>query len=235
VLNVLVGPNVNATARVDSIIFDGAPQFKYRRFSQDTLVGPVVTSVPVTFADATPDFAQDVVVTADDGFIFGAGATVQLNGITLPVVARAGDGSTITVRNYPGGPNTGPLTVTSAIAPTAPLFPLIVPTDDAMTLGQMVLAAPAGTLVVADTGAFESTVFDFPARVYTVTLAAPAVVDLTVTYADAHDLGLYVLNASGGVVGFADSFGDTGGGGGNGQPEIGTTSPWPQVHTRLRC
>jgi len=180
----------------------------------------VVNNIPVTFADATPDFAQDVVVTADDGFIFGAGATVKLNGITLPVVARAGDGSTITVRNYPGGPNTGALTVSTAIAPTAPLFPLILPTDDAMTLGQMVLAAPAGTLVVADTGTYESTIFGFPTRLYTVTLAAPATVDVTVTYAGAHDLGLYILDAGGDIVDFADSFGSSGGGGGNGQPEI---------------
>ena len=220
VITMLVGPNVNSPARVDSILFNGAPQFKYRRFTQDTLVSPVVTSVPVTFGDATPDFGQDVVVTADDGFIFGAGTTVKLNGITLPVVARAGDGSTITVRNYPGGPNTGPLTVTTAIAPTAPLFPLILPTDDNITLGQMVLAGSGGTLVVADTGTYESTVFGFPTRLYTTTLAAPATVDVTVTYTGAHDLGLYILDEAGDIVDAADSFGSSGGGGGNGQPEI---------------
>lgn len=180
---------------------------------------PGIGALPVTFSTSTPLFAQEVIVTADDGFAFSAGATVNLGGVTLPVVSRAADGTSITIRNLPGGPRKGPLTVTSAIAPRASSTPLVLLTDDSLTLGPMVLAAPGATLIVPDTGVFESTTFGNPSRLYTTTLGTAQVIQATVTWAGAFDLGLYILDASGAIVAYADDYGATGGGGGNGQPE----------------
>jgi hypothetical protein len=220
VANLAVGPNVASPLQVTRVTFKGAPQFAYQLVSEDSVISGVVSVMPVSYSTATPTFAQNVVITGDAGFRFSPTAQIVLAGKNLPVVARAGDGTTVTVKNLPGGPGAGLLTINGAVAPSAPAFSLTLPSDDPLTLGQMVLAAPGGILVVPDTSVMQSSTLGFPSRVYTTTLASAAVVEVTVTYATAADLGLYILDAGGNILGAADSFGSSGGGGGNGQPEL---------------
>jgi hypothetical protein len=220
VANLSIGPNVASPLEVSRITFKGAPQFEYTVFSADSVITPVVSVMPVTYSTATPTFQQDVVITGDDGFTFSPTAQVVLGGLNLPVVARAGDGTSITVRNLPGGPGGGVPTIEGAVSPSAPAFVLTIPADDSLTsLGQMVLAAPGNTLVVPDTGLMQSSTFGYPSRVYTTTLAAPAIIEVTVTYSGAFDLGLYIFDSNGDIVGAADDYGSSGGAGGNGEPE----------------
>jgi len=204
---------------VTRVTFKGAPQFEYTLVSADSVISGTVSTMLVSYSTATPTFQQDVVVTGDAGFTFSPTAQLVLGGKNLPVVARAVGGTSITVRNLPGGPGAGIPTVVGAVSPSAPAFALTIPADDPLTLGQMVLEGSGRTLVVPDTGVMQSSTFGYPSRVYTTTVASTTTVDVTVTWAGNFDLGLYIIDATGSIIGAADSFGSTGGGGGNGQPE----------------
>jgi hypothetical protein len=209
-----VGPNVASPLQATRVTFKGAPQFEYTLVSADSVISPVIASLPATLSVTNPQIGEPTVLTAGAGFTFAATATATFpGGGTAVVVSRTA--STLTLQPWPG--SSGQPTVTGVIAASAPAFQLTLPATlpTALTMQATAAAIPpiAGTdafatapvLSVGNVGVFDAASFGcvgcgvngFDSQIYSLTVPAGSRT-FTLIYSNDSDLGLYFQTVAGG-------------------------------------
>jgi hypothetical protein len=235
-LKFLIGPNADTSFSVSNMVVSGAPALGNFTLKSDPVFvnSPVVSNFVATISDATPAFNTPAVLTAGAGFKFLPGATVTVNGIDAPVVARAADSSSISFLLYPvGGAAAAPvvngvafstltalsLTLPATVTVTAPSSGFT-GADDFATAPVLTIPPSGQTNIYVD----EGTMYPIAAcnndlggdcRAYQFTLGATTTFHITITWQGTTDIGGYFYDSGGNVVDGCDGLGnDT-----DGQPE----------------
>ncbi len=175
-------------------------------------------SFPGTFSNAAPAVNELVVITAPAGFTFTPEAGVVLGTDTAIVVAVAADGSTLSfiappaatgtpdisglaLDYLPGLPLSLPATTEVTVAST---FTPLSGTDAPGTAPALTIPADGETIAIIDGGTYDyaAPIFggafgNFPARLYTLDVAAGQDITVTLAWATADDLGIYWFAADG--------------------------------------
>ena len=242
-LSVLVPPNTDAPITITGVIATGSPLFPFTITDSTRVQSPVVPNVPATFSTLTPSAGTPVVMTADPGFFFDPSTvSISFAGADALITNVSTDSTMVTFIAPPGitgrpdvsGVVVGPFTLTLAtsqlIAAGASPFD---PADNPSTAAALTLPSSGNSTTFYEPGVFPGSAFadfgGFPARFYTVTLSGSTTFDVTLTWTNGDDLGLYIWDAVDCGPGTCD-FGtaidgvDNLGGGSGGQPETGTVT-----------
>jgi pre-peptidase len=178
------------------------------------LTTPVVDSVPSTATSTTPAGGAEVTLNSTDAnFTFVETSQVVVGADTAITTSVAGDGSSISFIPKPGA--TGSMTVTDVQVVG---FPLVLPsTEAAITAGTTVAPiagtgspATAPTIEIPAAGITRGFVDNgtsvgyaacgdvgLPCQVYKFVLAADGVFDVTATWSNTSDVGIYFFESDG--------------------------------------
>lgn len=228
---------------VTKVIHTKLPQVRFQQTlttSNALTTPPVPLSFPVTPSSTTPAGGTTATLTAGAGFKFAPSATLTVGGASQVTQGVSADSSVLTFFVIPG--STGAVQVTGGVAGGFPLP--AVPTGVSITAAAPVITKIAGTdaLATAPTlnvaSGVASGVIDAPPFGFAgcapipqlgdncnlfkiVTTTANQKVNVTLNWNNTSDLGLYVLNSTGGFVSAAGNA-DAGGTGAAGHPETAT-------------
>jgi hypothetical protein len=222
-LQTTIGTNLETAQRF--IVTGTAPtatQFELSSNGVSTTIPVKVTptSTTATVSNPAPAANEGLVVTLPTaGYKFGNGAGANIAGAAGFTSAVAPDSSSITVLLPPG--STGTLTVDSVGVDFAPGVLFSLPTDQTVTVGAvtplagtgstgsapaLTIPAPGETSFFYDGGTYDAAMpitfagvgtFNFPARVYKITVADTTALTTALNWPGAEDLGLYFYAADG--------------------------------------
>ena len=223
-INFVPPPSSDSMLTLTGIVAAQRPEYPMTLSSTTKVTTPVIDTLDVTFSNAAPAIGEAVTMTAPAGFTFTTTATPPApnSGVsfgTRVAIIQARTATTITFIPLPG--STGVATVTGVIPTAAPMFSLILPTDDAITVPDIIPlrftddpetapAIPAPTANGQSTVLFEAGAYnghapilggafgEFNARFYQVTVPA-AVTSVTVTleWPSGQDMGAYWFETDG--------------------------------------
>jgi hypothetical protein len=230
---------------VTKVIYTKLPQTRFQQTLTTTnalTTPPVPTTFPVTPSSTTPAGGTDATLTAGAGFKFSPAATVTIGGTPQITESLSADSSVLTFAVTPG--STGAVQVKGGVAGGFPLP--AVPTGVSITAGAPVITKIVGTEALATaptlnvgsgiaTGFIDAPPFGFvggpcngagalgdACNVYKiVTTKTNQKFDVTLTWNNNSDLGLYVLTSAGAFLSAAGNA-DAGGTGAGGHPEVST-------------
>jgi hypothetical protein len=207
-------PNADSFVVVPGVIARRLPQYPLELATTARVTTPVVDNVPSTVSSTTPAGGEAITLTSTDAnFTFTETSEVLVGADLATTTSVAGDGSSVTFIPTPGA--SGPLSATgvevvgfllnlpstaaavTAGAAVAPILgtgaPLTAPTIEIPGLGVTRGFIDNGTSVgYADCGDV-----GLPCQVYKFVLAADAVFDVTATWSDASDIGIYFFESDG--------------------------------------
>ncbi|MDQ3208061.1 MAG: hypothetical protein M3Q37_05590 [Gemmatimonadota bacterium] len=169
---------------------------------------------PATVASTGPNASDPTVLTVPAGYQFNPDSGVTFDAGAAIVIDRAADGRSITVLPPPGTTTTGTATIFVDFLPTVPLatttdVPLTISvtvpaqagTGDPATAPEITIPAPGSTGGFFDGGAFGAATCGgnsgVPCQLYKFTLAADATFNISATWSNEADLGIYFLTADG--------------------------------------
>lgn len=196
---------------------------------------PTGAGIPfATVASTGPNATDPTVLTVPAGYQFNPDSGVAFDAGAGIVIDRAVDGRSITVLPPPGTTSTGTATIFVEFLPTVPIATT---TDVALTISPTLVAQPgtgdpATAPIIAipppggsggffDGGAFGAATCGgnsgVPCQLYQFTLAADATFNISATWSNEADLGIYFLTADGTTD--TDQSCDTHGRGADAQPE----------------
>ncbi|MEO7987145.1 MAG: hypothetical protein ABI766_11470, partial [Gemmatimonadales bacterium] len=208
-LDFIPPPNlVDAQATITDVSSTATPDLTYTPTTTDGLTSPVLTTFPGTFSNIAPAVNEPVTLTLT-GATFDPAATLLL-GTGSPTVLST-TATTLTFLPAPG--TTALLTVNGVILDALPQFSLslsaqetdtlrvdtVIPTmagtDAAGTAPRFAIPASGNSVAFYDAPPFGAAACGgntgFPCALYKITLSADAVLDATLTWDNAADMGLY--------------------------------------------
>ena len=248
-------PSSDSLLTLTGIVAAQRPEYPMTLSSTTKVTTPVIDTLNVTFSDATPGIGEAVTVTAPAGFTFTTAATPPAtnSGVTFGTrvaIVSARTATTITFVPLPG--SSGVATITGVIPTAAPMFSLTLPTDDAITVPDIIPlrftdapatapAIPAPTANGQSFDLFEAGAYnghapifggafgEFAARWYKVTVPAGVTsVTVTLDWPTGQDLGAYWFETDG--IGEPAEGVPADNGGDGAHPEVSTSLLLPRTY-----
>jgi hypothetical protein len=203
----LAAPNTNAPATVSGVTMTYAPTVPpFSISTEETLTAVAVTSVAVTYSNATPAGGEVVRMTAGAGFLFTPASVVSLLGGEVIQVAIAADSTYIDFAVPASYAQMLPPNVT-AVNLTGTPFVTDLPadifftsglglpgTDDQATAPTITIPASGTTSTFYDSGPFLGNQILGVERIYNFTLAAPTTFDVVADWSNASDVDVIVVD-----------------------------------------
>lgn len=210
---------LSAIFRIDALSIDSSSvTFSGGGASRTVPVAVSPLSVPLTLNPATPN-VNDLVTLTAAGFKFLPATSVRYGGFDQLVTARAADSSSITIRmGNPGSnltldvrqiavgylPSVGLNLLSSAGETVGPGITALTGTDAIATAPDVVVPADGSTIdfQLNDAGTFNNSADcnggagGAPCRIYKFTLAADQEFDVSSSWPNNSDLGIYFVDAS---------------------------------------
>jgi len=178
-------------------------------------VVPAGAGIPFATVASTGPIATDpTVLTVPAGYQFNPDSGVTFDAGPAIVIDRAADGRSLTVLPPPGTTSTGTATIFVEFLPTVALatttdvpltistiVPVMAGTGDPATAPVITIPAAGATGGFFDGGAFGAATCGgnsgVPCQLYKFTLAADATFNISATWSNQADLGIYFLTADG--------------------------------------
>ncbi len=245
------GPNVGGNVGVDNVIlpYIASVAGPFTLSSTGVLTTPGVANIPAVFSNGTPTVNEVVTVTAA-GYKFLPNAGVTFAGSLATVTAVAADSNSVSFRVPKAGTGAASFTNVSldflpAVGFAAPSAGAItaagvieIPGTDALGTAPIIMIPGAGessSLVDAPSGFGLDQSGTFGAggtRAYKFTVTSTRTFDITATWNNTVDLGIYLENGSTGAILSTATFppADAGGTGAGGQPETTTWTVPPGTY-----
>ncbi len=232
----LVAANTHALGQMTNVTLTGSPTLRFTFKTTDTMVAPVLASVPATMTgNVNAQVGAQVVLTLDPAYAAQSTSVVSWGTKAAITVSVTGGGTVLTVVPQPG--SSGAPTITKVAAAAAPQFqltlPASVPTGLTMSTTSIYTSTSpaAATPAVAAPGFYDNSPMTSACaatgngggagcQYYQFVAAAAGAHTFTVTWSNTDDLGLYFMDSAfNGVLGGGC---DAKGSGATGQPETCT-------------